>query len=123
MDLSEIVRASTGRHRKPAAGRRAPATSYMVRAMPAPVLQFIDETLGGEMLREHEVLLQAARTVKARDLLQLRFGDNVDVACEAFTRGAFRMQIDGAQIDSLDARVQLVPGLSVKLIRVVPAEH
>jgi hypothetical protein len=95
----------------------------MVRAMPAPVLQFIDETLAGETLREHEVLFQVAETVNARDLLQLRFGDNVDVACEAFTRGAFRMQIDGAQIDSLDARVHLVPGLSVKLIRVVPVEH
>jgi hypothetical protein len=95
----------------------------MVRAMSAvPVLQFIDETLAGEMLREHEVLLRESETVRARELLQLRFGDNVDSACEAFTRGAFRLQIAGAQIDSLDARVQLVPGLAVKLIRLAPDE-
>jgi hypothetical protein len=89
----------------------------------APVLQFIDETLAGETLREHEVLWQVPETVKARELLQLRFGDNIDLACEQFSRGAFRLQIDGTQIDSLDARVHLVPGLAVKLIRVAPAEH
>ena len=33
-------------------------------------------------------------------------------------QGAFRMQIAGSPIDSLDAHVQLVPGLAVKLIRV-----
>ena len=91
----------------------------MVRAMSAaPVLQFIDESLAGELLREHEVRLCASETVQARELLQLRFGDNAERACEAFTRGAFRLQIAGAQIDSLDARVDLVPGLAVKLIRV-----
>jgi hypothetical protein len=90
----------------------------------APVLQFIDETLAGEMLREHEVRLQAPETIQARELLQLRFGDNVEVACEAFARGAFRLQVDGTQIDSLDARVSLVPGLAVKLIQITPpAEH
>jgi hypothetical protein len=89
----------------------------------APVLQFIDETLAGELLREHEVRLSAAETVRARELLQLRFGDDADRACEAFSRGAFRLQVDGAQIDSLDAHVDLVPGLAVKLIRVAaPAE-
>jgi hypothetical protein len=89
----------------------------------APVLQFIDETLAGELLREHEVRLSAVETVKARELLQLRFGDDVDRACEAFSRGAFRLQVAGAQIDSLDAHVDLVPGLAVKLIRVAaPAE-
>jgi hypothetical protein len=66
----------------------------MVRAMSAvPVLQFIDETLAGELLREHEVLLRASQTVRARELLQLRFGDDVDSACEAFTRGAFRLAV------------------------------
>ena len=90
----------------------------------APVLQFIDETLAGEMLREHEVRLQTAETVNARELLQLRFGDNVESACEAFARGAFRLQVAGTQIDSLDDHVRLVPGLAVKLIRVMPpAEH
>jgi transcriptional regulator of met regulon len=84
----------------------------------APVLQFIDETLAGELLREHEVRLSASETVKARQLLKLRFGDNAELACEAFRRGAFRLQVDGAQIDSLDAHVELVPGLAVKLIRV-----
>jgi hypothetical protein len=84
----------------------------------APVVQFIDETTAGEMLREHEVRLQASATVQARELLQLRFGDNADRACEAFTRGAFRMQVAGSPIDSLDAHVHLVPGLAVKLIRV-----
>ena len=88
--------------------------------MSAPVLQFIDETVAGEMLREHEVRLCAPETVPARELLQLRFGDDADRACEAFQRGAFRMQVAGAQIDSLDARVQLVPGLAVKLIRLTP---
>jgi hypothetical protein len=89
--------------------------------MPAtPVLQFIDETLAGETLRDHEVRLQVAETVPARELLQLRFGDNAEVACEAFARGAFRLQVDGAQIDSLDADVQLVPGLAVRLIRLAP---
>jgi hypothetical protein len=83
----------------------------------APVVQFIDETLAGEMLRDHEVRLQSATTVKARELLQLRFGDNADRACEAFTQGAFRLQVAGAAIDSLDAHVHLVPGLAVKLIR------
>lgn len=83
----------------------------------APVVQFIDETVAGEMLREHEVRLQSAATVNARELLQLRFGDNADRACEAFTRGAFRLQVAGAAIDSLDAHVHLVPGLAVKLIR------
>jgi hypothetical protein len=83
----------------------------------APVVQFIDETAAGEMLREHEVRLHAAATVQARDLLQLRFGDNADRACEAFQQGAFRMQVAGSPIDSLDARVHLVPGLAVKLIR------
>jgi hypothetical protein len=88
------------------------------------VLQFIDETVAGEMLRDHEVRLQAAETVQARELLQLRFGDNADIACEAFTRGAFRLQVAGAQIDSLDAHIQLVPGLAVKLIRIAPlADH
>ncbi|HMG54736.1 MAG TPA: hypothetical protein VK601_14665 [Kofleriaceae bacterium] len=86
-----------------------------------PVVQFIDETAAGEMLREHEVRLQASATVKARELLQLRFGDNADRACEAFTRGAFRMQVAGAAIESLDSHVHLVPGLAVKLIRLTPA--
>jgi hypothetical protein len=86
----------------------------------APVLQFIDETTAGEMLREHEVRLLGSETMQARELLQLRFGDNVDRACEAFCRGALRLQVDGAQIDSLDAFVQLAPGLAVKLIRVSP---
>jgi len=90
----------------------------------APVLQFIDETAAGEMLRDHEVWLGAAETVRARELLQLRFGDNAERACEAFTRGAFRLQVAGAPIESLDAHVDLVPGLAVKLIQVVPpAEH
>ena len=90
----------------------------------APVLQFIDETAAGEMLRDHEVWLGAAETVRARELLQLRFGDNAERACEAFTRGAFRLQVAGASIESLDAHVDLVPGLAVKLIQVVsPAEH
>ena len=88
--------------------------------MSAPVLQFIDETLAGELLREHEVRLSTAETVQARELLQLRFGDNAELACEAFSRGAFRLQVDGAPIDSLDAHVDLVPGLAVKLIRVAP---
>lgn len=83
----------------------------------SPVVQFIDETTAGEMLREHEVRLHASATVKARELLQLRFGDNADRACEAFNQGAFRMQIAGSSIDSLDAHVHLVPGLAVKLIR------
>ena len=87
----------------------------------APVLQFIDETASGETLREHEVRLLGAETLKARELLQLRFGDNADRACEAFTRGAFRMQVAGAQIDSLDAHVHLAPGQAVKLIRLTPA--
>jgi len=91
----------------------------MVRAMSAPVLQFIDETLAGEMLREHEVRLGASETVLARDLLQLRFGDDAAHACEAFARGAFRLQVAGAPIESLDAQVALVPGLAVKLIRLV----
>lgn len=96
----------------------------MVRAMSAPVLPFIDETLCGELLREHEVRLQAPETINARELLQLRFGDNIEVACEAFARGAFRLQVAGTQIDSLDAHVRVAPGLPVKLIRVVPpAEH
>jgi hypothetical protein len=30
------------------------------------------------------------------------------------------MQISGAQIDSLDAHVELVPGLAVKLIQLLP---
>ena len=97
----------------------------MVRAMSAvPVLQFIDESLAGEMLREHEVRLGVSETVKARELLQLRFGDNAEIACEAFTRGALLMQVAGASIESLDAAVQVAPGLAVKLIRLVPsAEH
>jgi hypothetical protein len=86
----------------------------------APVLQFIDETLAGETLRDHEVRLHGAETVQARELLQLRFGDNADSACEAFTRGAFRLQVAGAQIDSLDTHIQLFPGLAVRLIRVAP---
>ncbi|HEY0992679.1 MAG TPA: hypothetical protein VFD36_30365 [Kofleriaceae bacterium] len=84
----------------------------------APVLQFIDETLAGELLREHEVRLSTAETVKARELLQLRFGDDAERACEAFSRGAFRLQVAGAQIDSLDTHIDLVPGLAVKLIRI-----
>ena len=93
----------------------------MVRAMFAvPVLQFIDETPAGETLREHEVRLGISETVQARALLQLRFGDNAELACEAFTRGAFRLQVAGAPIDSLDAHVRLVPGLAVKLIQLVP---
>jgi hypothetical protein len=89
----------------------------------APVLQFIDETLAGELLREHEVRLSTAETVKARELLQLRFGDDAERACEAFSRGAFRLQVAGAQIDSLDTHIDLVPGLAVKLIRIAaPAE-
>ena len=87
----------------------------------APVVQFIDETVAGEMLREHEVRLCESATVKARELLQLRFGDNVESACEAFNQGAFRMQVAGSPIDSLDAAVHLVPGLAVKLIRLAPA--
>ena len=93
----------------------------MVRAMSAPVVQFIDETVAGEMLREHEVWLRAPETVEARQLLQLRFGDNADRACEAFNRGAFRLQVAGTQIDSLDAHVRLFPGLAVKLIRLTPS--
>jgi hypothetical protein len=90
----------------------------------APVLQFIDETLTGEMLREHEVRLGDSQTVQARELLQLRFGDNAELACEAFTRGAFRLQVAGAPIESLDAHVHVVPGSAIKLIRLVPpAEH
>jgi len=89
----------------------------------APVLQFIDETLAGELLREHEVRLQAAATVNARELLQLRFGDNIEHACDAFNRGAFRMQVAGAVIDSLDAHVHLVPGLAVRLIQVPPVSE
>jgi hypothetical protein len=86
----------------------------------APVVQFIDETLAGELLREHEVRLQESATVEARELLQLRFGDNAASACEAFARGAFRMQIAGTAIDSLDAHVAVAPGLAVKLIQLVP---
>jgi hypothetical protein len=89
----------------------------------APVVQFIDETVAGEMLREHEVRLQASATVKARELLQLRFGDNADRACEAFNQGAFRLQVAGASIDSLDAHVHLVPGLAVKLIRLTAPDQ
>lgn len=59
--------------------------------------------------------------MKAREVLQLRFGDDVEHACHAFERGAFRMQIAGASIDSLDAHVDLVPGLAVRLIRIAPA--
>jgi hypothetical protein len=116
----------TAIQQKHGAHQAAPrSTSYMVRAMSAaPVLQFIDETLAGELLRDHEVRIQAAETVRARELLHLRFGDNVEIACEEFTRGALRLQIAGAQIDSLDAHVELVPGLAVKLIRLAPlAEH
>lgn len=83
----------------------------------APVLQFIDESLAGELLRDHEVRLATAETVNTRELLQLRFGDNAEVACEAFARGAFRLQVDGTPIDSLDTHIQLVPGLAVKLIQ------
>jgi len=104
--------------------RKAPHLPLHIwsRAMSAaPVLQFIDETAAGEMLREHEVRLLGSETMKARDLLQLRFGDNADRACEAFSRGAFRLQVDGAQIDSLDAHVQLVPGRAIKLIRLTSA--
>jgi hypothetical protein len=86
------------------------------------VLQFIDETLAGETLREHEVWLAGAGTVAARDLLQLRFGDNADRACEAFTRGAFRMQVAGAAVESLDAPVAVAPGQAVKLIRLAPVD-
>jgi hypothetical protein len=86
----------------------------------APVVQFIDETVAGETLREHEVRLHESATVKARELLQLRFGDNAERACEAFHQGAFRMQVAGAPIDSLDAHVHLVPGLAVRLIRLAP---
>ena len=93
----------------------------MVRAMSgAPVVQFIDETQAGELLRDHEVRLGAAETVRARELLQLRFGDDVDRACEAFARGAFRLQVEGNAIESLDAPVALVPGLAVRLIQVAP---
>lgn len=96
----------------------------MVRAMSAAVLQFIDESVGGEMLRDHEVRLGSAETVRVRELLQLRFGDNAATACDDFTRGALRLQVAGAHIDSLDAPIDLVPGLAVKLIRLVPAaEH
>jgi hypothetical protein len=92
--------------------------------MSTPVVQFIDETVAGETLRDHEVRLHTPETLKARELLQLRFGDNADRACEAFARGAFRMQVAGAQIDSLDAHVHLVPGLAIKLIRLTPsADH
>lgn len=89
----------------------------------APVLQFIDESLAGELLRDHEVRLAAAETVDARALLELRFGDNAATACEAFSRGAFRLQVDGTAIDSLDAHIHLVPGLAVKLIQLdTPAD-
>jgi len=87
----------------------------------APVVQFIDETVAGETLRDHEVRLQTPETVRVRELLQLRFGDNADRACEAFSQGAFRMQVAGAQVDSLDACVHLVPGQAVRLIRLTPA--
>jgi tRNA(His) 5'-end guanylyltransferase len=87
----------------------------------APVLQFIDETIAGETLRDHEVRLLGSETMKARELLQLRFGDNADHACEAFRRGAFRLQVAGAQIESLDTHVELAPGLAVRLIRLTPA--
>ena len=84
------------------------------------MVQFIDETLAGELLRDHEVRLHSAETVAARELLQLRFGDDAERACEAFARGAFRLQVAGAPIESLDASVELVPGLAVRLIQVVP---
>jgi hypothetical protein len=97
---------------------------YGAAPMPAPVLQFIDETLAGETLREHEVRLEGSATVRARELLRLRFGDNADRACDAFNRGALRLQVEGARIDSLDADVRVVPGLAVKLIRLAPnADH
>ncbi|HET7499864.1 MAG TPA: hypothetical protein VFK02_02645 [Kofleriaceae bacterium] len=86
----------------------------------APVVQFLDETLAGELLRDHEVRIHAPETVPARELLRLRFGDNAEHACEAFTRGALRVKVAGSQIDSLDAHVDLVPGLAVKLIRLGP---
>jgi len=106
---------------KPATGAAArPDFIYGARPMSAAVLQFIDETLAGEMLREHEVWLGGAETVQARELLQLRFGDNAASACEAFTRGAFRMQVAGTHIDSLDAHVAVAPGLAVKLIQLGP---
>jgi len=96
----------------------------MVRAMSGnPVVQFIDETVGGELLRDHEVRLAAAQTVPARVLLQLRFGDDAARACEAFARGAFRIRVAGAAIESLDADVQLVPGLAVHLIRLSQLSH
>jgi hypothetical protein len=95
----------------------------MVRAMSAvPVVQFLEETLAGELLRDHEVRLQATTTVRARELLKLRFGDNVEHACEAFTRGALRVQVANASIESLDAHVDLVPGLAVKLIQLADPE-
>ena len=93
---------------------------YRVRAM--SVVQFIDETPAGELLRQHEVRLPEQEAVKARELLSLRFGDNADLACEAFARGAFHLQIGEARIESLDAPVALVPGLEVKLIRLVQLE-
>ena len=97
---------------------------YGAAPMPAPVLQFIDETLAGEMLREHEVRLDGSATVRARELLRLRFGDNADRACDAFNRGAFRLQIEGAPIDSLDADVRVAPGQAVRLIQLAPsADH
>ena len=93
----------------------------MVRAMSgAPLVQFIDESMDGETLRDHEVRVEVAQTVPARTLLQLRFGDDLDRACEAFARGAFRLQVAGAAIESLDAPVALHPGLAVRLIQLAP---
>ncbi len=86
------------------------------------VVQFIDESPAGELLRQHEVRLPEHPEVKARELLSMRFGDNADLACEAFSRGAFHLQIGEARIESLDAPVELVPGLEVKLIRLVQLE-
>jgi len=118
--IAEACNTSIPQNTAPAGSRRA-ALHIWFRAMSAaPVLQFIDETVAGEMLRDHEVRLRAAETVPARELLQLRFGDNAAIACEAFSRGAFRLQVDGAQINSLDTHIQLVPGLAVKLIRLAP---
>lgn len=85
--------------------------------MSAAVLQFIDESVAGETLRDHEVWVAKVEHVDARALLQLRFGDNADRACEAFTRGALRMQVAGTAVDSLDALVAVAPGQVIRLIR------
>jgi hypothetical protein len=103
------------------------------RRVSGAALRFIDETPSGTPLRTVEVPLRVVgETVAVRDLIALRIDHaraatgsldasaELAAACADFERGGFLLLVGDEQVESLDTIVELVPGLELRFVELVP---